>query len=104
MVVHVDDTLAAGWAMVHVWRHKRVASVALLFDDSIDYSVAADAEIQVLLLLLLLLDEVVKHHFLLSLLLHFILIILLFFYKNNIAAGRLIHNFNSDLGLVLNFN
>ena len=91
MVVHVDDTLAAGWAMVHVWRHKRVASVALLFDDSIDYSVAADAEIQVLLLLLLLLDKVVKHHFLFSLLLHLILfLLLLFFYKNNIAARRLI--------------
>ena len=99
-MVHVDDTLAAGWAMVHVWRHKRVASVALLFDDSIDYSVAADAEIQVLLLLLLLLDEVVKHHFLFSLLLHFFLVLILLFYKNNVTAVRLIHN----LGLVLNYN
>ena len=59
VVIHVDDAALAGRAVPDVGRHEGLASVALLFYDSVDSSVAASAKIKRLVGEFVLLDKVV---------------------------------------------
>ena len=47
MMVQVDDTVSAVATMMHVWRHQRLASVALFADYGINCSVTACGYAQV---------------------------------------------------------